>query len=47
MKSDTKRNVAVIGGGPIGSSLAIMLAEKGYNVDIYERMKDPLLDKDR
>jgi kynurenine 3-monooxygenase len=44
MKSESKKNVAIIGGGPVGSSLALMLAKKGYNVDLFEKKTDPTQD---
>lgn len=31
-----ERNVAIIGGGPAGISLAIILAKKGYDITIYD-----------
>src|SRR5215467_2712988 len=33
--------VAIVGGGPAGSLLALALAQKGYGVDLYERRSDP------
>lgn len=33
------QNVAVIGSGPAGITVAIKLAQKGYNVTIFERME--------
>jgi len=29
--------IAIIGGGPIGCTLALLLAEQNYKVDLYER----------
>ena len=31
----------IVGGGLIGSLLAVMLAKRGYSVDLYERFNDP------
>ncbi len=33
--------VAIVGGGPAGSLLALALAQQGYEVDLYERRPDP------
>jgi kynurenine 3-monooxygenase len=33
--------VAIVGGGPAGSLLALALAQRGYAVDVYERRADP------
>src|SRR5437764_3472212 len=33
--------VAIVGGGPAGSLLALALAQRGYCVDVYERRSDP------
>jgi len=33
--------VAIVGGGPAGSLLALALAQRGYEVDVYERRSDP------
>lgn len=33
--------VAIVGGGPAGSSLAIRLARRGLNVDLFERARFP------
>jgi kynurenine 3-monooxygenase len=33
--------VAIVGGGPAGSLLALALAQRGYGVDLYERRPDP------
>lgn len=33
--------VAIVGGGPAGSLLALALAQRGYRVDVYERRSDP------
>ena len=41
MESSLKGKVAVIGCGPVGSTLAIMLCMKGFEVDIYEKREDP------
>lgn len=36
-----REKVAVIGAGPVGSTLAIILAQKGYQVDLFEKREDP------
>jgi kynurenine 3-monooxygenase len=36
-----KARVAIVGGGPAGSLLALALAQKGYGIDLYERRSDP------
>ena len=36
-----QQRVAVIGAGPVGSTLAIILAQKGYKVDLFEKRPDP------
>lgn len=33
----TRRDVIVVGGGPGGATLAALVAERGYNVTLYER----------
>ena len=33
--------VAIVGGGPAGSLLALALAQQGHHVDVYERRSDP------
>jgi len=35
-----KESIAINGAGPVGSLLAIMLAEKGYKVDVFESRPD-------
>jgi len=34
------KHANVIGAGPVGSTLAILLARRGYQVDLFERMQD-------
>lgn len=36
------KNVAIIGAGPVGLTLATLLQQKGVQVAVYERDKDPL-----
>lgn len=36
-----EERIAVIGAGPVGSTLAIILAQKGYKVDVFEKREDP------
>jgi kynurenine 3-monooxygenase len=33
--------IGIIGCGPVGATLAIMLAQQGYIVDVYEKRPDP------
>jgi NADPH-dependent glutamate synthase beta subunit-like oxidoreductase len=33
---DTQSTVAVVGGGPVGMTAALLLARAGHRVDIYE-----------
>lgn len=35
------QRLAVVGAGPTGSTLAITLAQRGYNVDLFEKRPDP------
>jgi kynurenine 3-monooxygenase len=37
----SQQPVAIVGGGPAGSLLALALAQRGYAVDLYERRADP------
>jgi flavin-dependent dehydrogenase len=39
--SEENNRVAIVGAGPVGSTLAIMLAQKGYKVDLFEKREDP------
>lgn len=34
------KNITIVGGGLVGSLLAIFLAKKGYNINVYERRPD-------
>ncbi|MBL0043938.1 MAG: FAD-dependent oxidoreductase [Flavobacteriales bacterium] len=34
-------NITIIGGGLVGSLLAIFLAKRGHNVSVFERRRDP------
>ena len=36
-----KQTVNIIGAGQCGTLMAIMLARHGFNVQVYERFKDP------
>src|SRR5438105_13039139 len=33
-------DLAIVGAGPVGSLLALTLARRGYDVDVYERRPD-------
>ncbi|CDW76247.1 kynurenine 3-monooxygenase [Stylonychia lemnae] len=41
MQKDNK--IAIVGSGPVGSALSILLAREGYQVEIYEKRIDPTL----
>jgi kynurenine 3-monooxygenase len=36
-----RRDVTIVGAGPVGIVLAILLAQRGYEVDVYEGHPDP------
>ena len=36
-----KRELAIVGGGLAGALLAILLAQRGWSVDVFERRGDP------
>ena len=38
MNKEKKRNITIIGSGLAGCFLAVLLAQRGYKVDIYERL---------
>ncbi|KAL3138807.1 hypothetical protein ABBQ32_005648 [Trebouxia sp. C0010 RCD-2024] len=42
--AQTKGHVVIIGAGPGGSMAAILLAKRGYKVDVYERRPQPKQD---
>ena len=35
------KNITIVGGGLVGSLLAVLLAKRGHKVDVYERRDDP------
>ena len=35
------KNITIVGGGLVGSLLAIFMAKRGHKVDVYERRSDP------
>ncbi|MDQ3101055.1 MAG: FAD-dependent oxidoreductase, partial [Bacteroidota bacterium] len=35
------KKITIVGGGLVGSLLAIFLAKRGHNVAVYERRGDP------
>jgi kynurenine 3-monooxygenase len=41
--SRSEEKIAIVGGGPCGSSLALILAKHGYNVDLFEKREDASL----
>ena len=41
MNTTTDRSLTLIGAGLAGSLLAILLAQRGWNVNVYERRSDP------
>ena len=38
---DHKEKIAIVGAGPVGALLAVMLAKKGYQIDLFESRTDP------
>lgn len=38
------KKICIVGAGLVGSLMAIFLAEAGFNVDVYEKRKDPTKD---
>ncbi len=36
-----KEELTIVGGGPVGTLLALHLAKKGYSVDVFEKRGDP------
>lgn len=40
----SKKNINIIGAGQCGTLVAIMLARHGFEVDVYERFKDPRIE---
>lgn len=41
MKQDGDSNLAIVGAGLVGSLLALVLANRGHNITVYERRSDP------
>ena len=39
--SDREHGMAVVGAGLVGSLTALLLANRGHHVDVYERRRDP------
>jgi len=39
-----ERDITIIGGGLAGALLAILLARRGWSVDVFERRGDPRVD---
>ena len=37
----TKKNIAIVGGGLVGSLMAIYLKKRGYSITVFERRSDP------
>jgi kynurenine 3-monooxygenase len=35
-----KEKIAIVGAGPVGALLAVMLAKKGYHIDLFESRPD-------
>jgi len=40
MNSNSKKHIAIVGAGLVGSLLSIYLRKRGYTVSIYERRPD-------
>ena len=36
------KKLAIIGAGPVGYTLSMLLAQKGYQIDLFEKRDDPL-----
>jgi kynurenine 3-monooxygenase len=47
VEEDKDARIAIVGGGPSGSLLALALAQRGYAVDLYERRPDPRMQSDK
>eukprot|EP00347_Sterkiella_histriomuscorum_P012106 403369875 len=39
----SKSKICIIGAGPVGYLLSILLTQRGYKIDIFEKRSDPLL----
>lgn len=40
---ETHSKIAIVGAGPVGAVLAMMLSKQGYSVHVFEKRKDPTL----
>ncbi|WDE01084.1 FAD-dependent oxidoreductase [Thalassomonas actiniarum] len=40
MTNQVKEDIAIVGAGPVGALLAVMLARKGYKIDLFESRPD-------
>ena len=38
---DATTDITIVGGGLVGSLLAVLMAKRGHKVDVYERRSDP------
>lgn len=42
---DSSNRIAIIGGGPSGACMALVLAQRGFHVDVYEKRDDPRIEE--
>ena len=43
MASSTRKKVVIVGGGPAGAAAAKAMADRGYQVDLFEAYPNPSL----
>ena len=47
MKDEHQRKLAIIGSGPVGTFFSIILKRIGFEVEVYEKKKDPTVPENR